>query len=214
MDPEIQNPKSKIQNLAAAGVAVVVLAAGRSSRMGAQHKLLLPWRDGEPILRHVVSGALALGPLEVVVVVRPDMFALAGALAGLPVRLVGNPQWTAGMGTSLAAGIGALGPDTQAALVLLGDSPDVDPAIIAALVAAYQTGGQPIAVPFYGEEPGPPTLFARAVFPDLLGLQGDTGGRLIVRNYPDHVARVDLPAASRPSDIDTPEDYQAALGGA
>lgn len=201
-------------NLAAAHVAVVVLAAGRSSRMGAQHKLLLPWRDGEPILRHVVSRALALGPLEVVVVVRPDMFALAGALAGLPVRTVGNPQWTAGMGTSLAAGIGALGPDAQAALVLLGDSPDVDPGIIAALVAAYQTSGQPIAVPFYGDEPGPPTLFARAVFPDLLSLQGDTGGRLIVRNYPDHVARVDLPAGSRPSDIDTPEDYQAALAGA
>ena len=201
-------------NLAAAGIAVVVLAAGRSRRMGAQHKLLLPWRDGEPILRHVVSGALAWGPLEVVVVVRPDMFALAGALAGLPARLVGNPQWTEGMGTSLAAGITALEPAAQAALVLLGDSPNVAPAIIAALVAAYQTSGHPIVVPFYGEEPGPPTLFARVLFPDLLRLQGDTGGRLIVRNYPDHVARVDFPAAARPPDIDTPEDYQAALRGA
>jgi molybdenum cofactor cytidylyltransferase len=140
------------------------------------------------------------------------MFALAGALAGLPARLVANPQWIEGMGTSLAAGIAALGPGVQGALVLLGDSPDVDPAIVAALVAAYQTSGQPIAMPFYGDEPGPPTLFARSMFPDLLRLQGDTGGRLIVRNYPDHVARVDFPASARPPDIDTPEDYQAALG--
>jgi molybdenum cofactor cytidylyltransferase len=98
-----------------------------------------------------------------------------------------------------------------AALVLLGDSPGVDPAIIAALVAAYEQTSQPIAVPFYGDEPGPPTLFARPLFPDLVRLQGDTGGRLIVRHYPDHVARVDFPAAARPPDIDTPDDYQAAV---
>jgi molybdenum cofactor cytidylyltransferase len=173
-------------DLAAANIAVVVLAAGRSSRMGARSKLLLPWRDGEPIVRHVVQAALAWQPLETVVVVRPDLFALAGALAGLPVRLVGNPRWPEGMGTSLAAGI-------------------------AALVAAYEQTSQPIAVPFYGDEPGPPTLFARPLFPDLVRLQGDTGGRLIVRHYPDHVARVDFPAAARPPDIDTPDDYQAAL---
>jgi molybdenum cofactor cytidylyltransferase len=200
-------------DLAAAGVGVVVLAAGRSSRMGAQSKLLLPWRDGEPILHHVVRAALAWHPREIVVVVRPDQFALAGARAGLPVRLAGNSRWSEGMGTSLAAGIAALGPAVEAALVLLGDSPDVEPAIIAALVAAYQATGQPIVVPFYGDEPGPPTLFARRMFPDLLRLQGDTGGRLIVRHYPDHVARVDFPAAARPPDIDTPEDYRAALRG-
>src|SRR3954462_526290 len=122
-------------DLAALGIAAVVLAAGRSRRMGDQNKLLLPWRDGEPIVRHVAAAALAVRPLEVVVVVRPDLFALAGALAGLPVRLVGNPAWTEGMGTSLAAGIAALGPTVQGALVLLGDSPGVEPGILAALVA-------------------------------------------------------------------------------
>jgi molybdenum cofactor cytidylyltransferase len=199
-------------NLAAAGIAVIVLAAGRSRRMGPQHKLLLPWRDGEPILRHVVTSALAVQPTEVLVVVRPDMFALAGAVVGLPVRLVGNPAWEEGMGTSLAAGIAALAPATQAVLVLLGDSPDIDPAILAALVAAYQRTGLPIAIPIYGDDPGPPTLFGRALFPELLGLRGDTGGRLIVRHYPDHVARVPFPATARPPDIDTPEEYAAALG--
>ena len=179
--------------------------------MGAQNKLLLPWRDGEPILRHVVQAALAWGPAEVVVVVRPDLFAMAGALAGLPVRLVGNPAWEAGMGTSLSAGIAALGPEIAAALVLLGDSPDVDPAIIHALIAAYRATGLPIAMPFYGDDPGPPTLFARAVFADLMQLGGDTGGRVLVRHYPDRVARVALPVSARPLDIDTPEAYAAAL---
>ena len=113
-----------------------------------------------------------------------------------------------------AAGIAALGPAPAAALVVLGDSPGVDPALPAALVAAHQATGKPIAVPFYGDDPGPPTLFGRAIFPELLTLRGDTGGRLIVRHYPDHVARVPLPASARPPDIDTPEDYQAALHGA
>src|SRR5258705_2621837 len=89
-------------DLAALGIAAVVLAAGRSRRMGDQNKLLLPWRDGEPIVRHVALAALAVRPLEVVVVVRPDLFDLAGALAGLPVSLVGNPSWDEGMGTSLS----------------------------------------------------------------------------------------------------------------
>jgi molybdenum cofactor cytidylyltransferase len=199
-------------NLATDEIAIVVLAAGRSRRMEPHHKLLLPWRDGEPIVRHVARAALAAHPVEVVVVVRPDLFALAGALAGLPLHLVGNPAWEEGMSTSLAAGIGVLGPEVQAALVLLGDSPDVDPAILAAMVASYRAGDQPIVIPFYGDEPGPPTLFRRVLFPELLQLRGDTGGRMLVRHYPAQVARVPLPAASRPSDIDTPEDYAAALG--
>ena len=198
-------------DLAAAGIAVLVLAAGRSRRMAPRHKLLLPWRDGRPILRHVVIGALALRPLETLVVVRPDLPALGMVLDGLPVRLIGNPRWAEGLGTSLAAGIMALSPAAQAMLVLLGDAPDVRPEILTGLVTAFRAGTQPIAVPFYGDDPGPPTLFGRAVFPELLALRGDTGGRLIVRHYPEHVIRVPFPAAARPLDIDTPEDYEAAL---
>lgn len=198
---------------ATAGIAAVVLAAGRSCRMGAQSKLLLPHpADGAPLLRHAVLGALAVAPLETIVVVRPDLPALAEALVGLSLREVANPDYAAGMATSLRAGIAALGPRVQAALVLLGDTPAVDPAVLSALFTAYQTAGRPITLPVYGEVVGPPTLFARAAFPALASLTGDQGGRRLVTAHPDWVTRVRLPATLQPADIDTPEDYAAYAG--
>jgi molybdenum cofactor cytidylyltransferase len=198
---------------AAAGIAAVVLAAGRSSRMAGGSKLLLPHpRDGAPLVRHAVLGALALEPLETVVVVRPDLPDLAAALIDLPVRLAPNPDYQEGMASSLRAGIAALGPESAAALVLLGDTPDVDPAVFAALLAAYQAEGRPITQPVFGGTPGPPTLFARAAFPALARLTGDQGGRQLIARHPDWLTRVPLPAALQPPDVDTWEDYQAFAG--
>src|SRR5437867_2497279 len=126
-----------MNRLADNAIAIVVLAAGRGQRMGAQPKLLLPLDDGEPMIRHVAHDALALGPSEVLVVVRPDLPEIAGALGGLPVRCVPNPRYEQGMGTSLAAGIEVLQSDVEAAMVLLGDMPYVAEDIIGKLVSAY-----------------------------------------------------------------------------
>src|SRR6476469_9453120 len=133
-----------------AGITAVLLAAGRSSRMGAESKLLLPHPvDKRPLLHHAAQSVLALGLVEVVVVVRPDLPALAAALGWLPVRIVSNADYAQGMATSLRAGIAALGPEAQAALVVLGDTPEVDPAVFAALLAAYQAEGRPMTLPVY-----------------------------------------------------------------
>ena len=191
-------------------IAVVLLAAGRGSRMGAAPKLLLPLHDGLPVLRHSTCNALALHPTEVIVVVRPDLPALAEALEGLPVRIVTNPRFDEGMSTSIQAGIAALDEAAQAALLLLGDEPHVFPAIIDALVAVYASAGKPITIPLYGDEVGPPAIFARSFFPELDRLTGDAGARQLVALYPDLVAFVQFPAEARPRDIDTPEDYQSA----
>jgi molybdenum cofactor cytidylyltransferase len=193
-----------------AGIAGVLLAAGRSSRMGAESKLLLPHPvDQRPLLWHAAQSVLALGLIDVVVVVRPDLPALAAALAGLPVRIVPNAEYAQGMATSLRVGIAALGPDALAALVVLGDTPEVDPAVFAALLAAYQAEGRPMTLPVYDGIPGPPTLFSRAAFPALAQLTGDQGGRRIMVAHPDWVTRVPLPLALIPRDIDTPDDYRA-----
>src|SRR5690349_4735631 len=94
------------------GIAAVLLAAGRSSRMGAGSTLLLPHPgDQRPLLWHAVQSVLALGLVEVLVVVRPDLPALAAAITELPVRIVPNPDYPQGMATSLRAGIAALGPE-------------------------------------------------------------------------------------------------------
>lgn len=192
------------------GIAAVLLAAGRSSRMGAGSKLLLPHPvDKQPLLWHAAQSVLALELREVLVVVRPDLPALAAALAELPVRIVPNAEYAQGMATSLRAGIAALAPDVQAALVVLGDTPEVDPAVFAALLGAYQAEGRPMTLPVYDGIPGPPTLFSRAAFPALAQLTGDQGGRRIMVEHPDWVTRVPLPLALIPRDIDTPDDYRA-----
>jgi molybdenum cofactor cytidylyltransferase len=193
-----------------ASIAAVLLAAGRSSRMGAESKLLLPHpADQRPLLWHAAQSVLALGLMEVLVVVRPDLPELADALAGLPVRLVPNAEYQQGMATSLRAGIAALAPDVQAALVVLGDTPEVDPAVFTALLAAYRAEGRPMTLPIYDGIPGPPTLFSRVAFPTLAQLTGDQGGRRIMIEHPDWVTRVPLPLARIPRDIDTPDDYRA-----
>src|SRR5438105_7865654 len=112
-----------MNRLADNSIAIIVLAAGRGQRMGAQPKLLLPLADGETMVRYAVRTALALGPSELVVVVRPDLPEIVGALDDLPVRCIPNPRYRLGMGTSLAAGIEALKSDVEAAMVLLGDMP-------------------------------------------------------------------------------------------
>jgi molybdenum cofactor cytidylyltransferase len=193
------------------GIAVVMPAAGRGTRMGHAPKLLLPMADGRSVVYHALLEALALEPLEVVVVTRPDLPEMAQVLAGLPVTQVPNPRYAEGMGTSLAAGIGGLSEGVEAALVMLGDEPAVSPEIVEALVAAYVRERTAITVPVYGKQVGPPTLFSRALFEELRALEGDMGGRQLMERHPEAVCRVPLPAEWRPRDIDTPEDYQSLL---
>lgn len=192
-------------------IAIIILAAGRGTRMGARPKLLLPWRDGKPILWHTAMNALSFQPAEVVVVVRPDLAEMIAVISDLPVRCVPNPRYEEGMATSLTVGIQALGGDIEAALVMLGDEPSVEPIIIEKLVEAYLREQKPITIPHYGDQVGPPTLFARQIFPELMDLRGDIGGRQIVSHYPEMVCRVLFPEGMRPHDIDTEQDYRSIL---
>src|SRR5687768_1737108 len=99
-----------MQPLSSLGIAVVILAAGRGTRMGGEAKLLLPMPGGTPLLRRTVEAAAALQPSDLVVVVRPDLPALTSALSGLPARCVPNSSYAEGMGTSIAAGIASPSP--------------------------------------------------------------------------------------------------------
>jgi molybdenum cofactor cytidylyltransferase len=197
-------------------IAVVLLAAGRGVRMGGEvPKLLLPMRDGRPMLLHALDNALALQPLQTIVVLRPDISPIveSSTFTLQPgTMLVTNPRYEEGMGTSLAVGVSTLmewSPEAEACLVMLGDEPNVPRVIVEKLVVAYMSEKPLIAIPVYGEQPGPPTLFARDLFPQLARLEGDTGGRQLVARYPERVLRVEFNQADRPLDIDTPEDYRA-----
>lgn len=180
-------------------VAAVVLAAGRSSRMGLP-KLVLPWR-GRPILQHVLDAVLAAGAGPVLLVTGPDTPPLEGR-AG--VEVVFHPEARRGMGGSIAAGVRAVDGRADAVLVCLGDQPGIAPETIATLFPAL-SGPCRAARPVYrGGVAGHPVLFAAALFPELCALQGEEGARGLLPRANLAAVSVPLPA---PPDLDTPEDY-------
>lgn len=187
-------------------MAAVVLAAGASKRMG-QTKQLLPI-DGQPMVRRVAQAACQAALAQVVVVVGAEAEDVAGALSGLELKIVHNPAWEQGMSTSLRAGLGALRPEIEAALIILADQPGLTPAVLEALVEAYLTSRAPIVAPFYRGRRGNPVLFARTLFAELGQVEGDRGGRALLVGYEGDVARIDLDDAAILLDVDTRRDYE------
>jgi molybdenum cofactor cytidylyltransferase len=191
--------------LGAAVIAAIVLAAGLSRRMG-QRKLLMPV-GGRALLWHAVEGVLAGGVDSVWVVTGPDVEPVAAALAGLDVQIVVNPAPEGGQAGSVRAGIAALPASVDAALIALGDQPLLAPSIIPALLAARRTTPKLIVAPRYRDGQGNPVLFKREIFPELLRLTGDQGGRPIIQQDPARVEWVELDLPM-PPDVDTPDDYE------
>ena len=186
-------------------IAGVLLAAGRSERMG-QPKLLLPWQ-GVPLIRHMAQIALASELDELIVVTGHRAQHMAAALAELPLRLVHNAQFLDGQSTSLRAGIAALAPEVEAAVVLLADHPLLQPATIDALLACYRRADAPLAVPRYEGRRGNPVLFGRALFGELLEITGDQGARAVVKAHAAQIAWVDVADEGILLDLDTPDMY-------
>ncbi len=191
-------------------IAGIVLAAGRSSRLG-RPKQLLPIH-GEPLLRYTVRRILASPLDDVFVVVGHEADAVHAAIADLPVQIVFNADFARGQSTSVRAGLGALSPETEAAVFLLGDQPGIDPNLIAALIAAWRASNAPAVAPHYSNGVGNPVLFDCSVYTNLLTLEGDQGAKPIIRDLElkGLLETVAVPHAS-PPDIDTNSDYAALL---
>lgn len=190
-------------------LAVLVLAAGRSTRMGGPNKLLQDW-GGQPIVRTSVENALRAGVGPVHVVTGHQADEVRAALAGLDVRYVHNADFAAGLSTSVRAGIAALPASVDGVVVCLGDMPGVDAAVIRRLVDAFQpTAGAVAVMPSYDGQRGNPIVWARRFFPDLLRLDGDTGARALLRSFAEGVVEVPVDAKTVTFDVDTPEDLAA-----
>lgn len=187
------------------GVSGVVLAAGRSTRLGRPKQLLE--LDGRPILDIVLDHAFRSGLSEIILVLGSDADRIAAALGSHGQRIVINPDFAAGQSTSLRAGIAAVAAESSAAVILLGDQPQVTPDIIDALIATYDADDAEIVMPSYGGLPGNPVLFRRTVFPELLAITGDRGARDIIKARRDAVIHVPFPNLSPPLDVDTEADY-------
>jgi molybdenum cofactor cytidylyltransferase len=189
-------------------IGAVVLAAGRASRMGELKQLL--FINGQPMVRRVTEAVCAADLAQVVVVVGAQAEAVTDALTDLPVDIVINKAWADGMSTSLRAGIEALDTEIQAVLVVLADQPALTPSLLRTLVDRYYTTEAPIVVPFYQGQRGNPVLFDRSLFTELLAVEGDRGGRVLISRYQDQVERVDVDDSSVILDVDTRQDYEKA----
>ncbi|MBV6487053.1 MAG: NTP transferase domain-containing protein [Pseudorhodoplanes sp.] len=191
-------------------VAAIVLAAGRSTRMGGPNKLLAEL-GGRPLVRIAVEQALASPARPVIVVTGHQRKEVEAALQGLDIVLVHNPAYAEGLSTSLRAGLSAVPDDVDGALVLLADMPHVDVALIARLVAAFDPEkGALVVVPTIEGKRGNPVLWSRRFFPDLMAIEGDVGARHLIGRYAEAVTEVPLTGKAPLADIDTPDALIAA----
>jgi molybdenum cofactor cytidylyltransferase len=186
-------------------VAAIILAAGRSTRMGAVNKLIAEI-GGKPLVRLAAEQALASQAKPVIIVTGHQQDRVAAALEGLPLRLVHNPDYAEGLGTSLRTGIAAVPENVDGAIVLLGDMPQVDAALIDKLVGAFDPElGALVVVPTIDGKRGNPVVWSRRFFSELMAISGDVGARHIIGNYSEVVAEVPVTGNAVFADIDTPE---------
>ncbi len=185
--------------------AAVILAAGRSTRMGGPNKLLAHV-TGKPLARIAAEAALASQARPVVVVTGHQSETVADALRDLPLQFADNPDFADGLSTSLRAGLAALPADIDGAVVMLADMPQVDAALIDRLISAYDAEkGALIAVPVIDGKRGNPVLWSRRFFPELIALSGDMGARHLIGKYSEAVAEVPMTGTAALVDVDTPE---------
>ncbi len=188
-------------------VAGIVLAAGRSTRMR-ENKLLLRI-DDEPLVRRAARAARDGGLDPVLVVVGHEAERVGAELGGLGCVAVPNARHALGLNTSLDAGIAAVPEDAAAAVVLLADMPLVTARMVRALVERHRETGAALVASRYGAVVAPPALYARPVFPELRGGEGEGRGREVLARHASEVAWVDWPEDAL-ADVDEAADVERA----
>jgi molybdenum cofactor cytidylyltransferase len=188
-------------------IAAVVLAAGRSTRMGTINKLIAEI-GGKPLVRIAVEQALASRANPIIVVTGHERERLEAALNGLPVRFVHNPDYADGLGSSLKVGIATVPDDVDGAMVCLGDMPQVDAHLINKLIAAFDVErGALIVVPTIKGRRGNPVVWSRRFFGELMSIAGDIGARHLIAHYAEAVAEVPVKGEAVLTDVDTPDSF-------
>ena len=194
-------------------IAAVILAAGRSTRMGGPNKLLAEL-NGKPLVRIATEQAIASKASEVIVVTGHQAAEVEKALAGLKVKFVRNPDFAAGIASSVKAGIAAVPQEADGAVVCLGDMPLIEAGLIDRLIGAFAPDrGQLIVVPVSDSRRGNPVLWSRRFFDELMTLDGDVGARHLIVRHGEAVAEVTVEGHGAFLDIDTPEALADARQG-
>jgi molybdenum cofactor cytidylyltransferase len=191
--------------------SAVVLAAGMSSRMQGQHKLLLPV-GGEPAVRRTVSALASAGPAEIVVVTGFRGRAVMETLDGLPVRFQPNPRYEEGQMTSVAAGVAALVEPCDIVLICLADQVLLAADDYRELIDAYAAMPRgSILVPAVNGQRGNPVAFSVSYAAEVISGHINPGCRKLIAVHPDEVFIHEAVHDRFTTDMDTPEDYERIL---
>jgi molybdenum cofactor cytidylyltransferase len=194
-------------------IAAIILAAGRSRRMGTQ-KLLLPWH-GKMVIQQVVGEALAANLNPVVVVTggdsAEDTAAIQQALNALPVIIANNPDRDAEMLSSVRCGLKVLPRECTAALITPGDLPAISSALIKQLTQAIEQTNRGIVVPIYQGTRGHPTIIAAKYFEEVLTQYNGVGLRGLMAAHPHDIHEVVISDPAVIAEMNTPADYQRQL---
>lgn len=192
-------------------IVAIVLAAGMSARMG-KPKQTLPI-GGAPMLQKVLDALRHTKVAEVVVVLGANEREVRSRVKFGKEKVVVSRDYEKGMSESLRVGLAEVGPEGEAAMVVLGDQPFLRPETVDKLIDAYANSKSQIVVPVYGGRRGNPVLFDRRLFPRVMGVKGDVGAKSVVEDNEDVLLEVPVEDRGVSVDIDTPTDYAEAVYG-
>jgi len=192
-------------------VHAVVLAAGRSTRMGGPNKLLALF-DGKPLVRQTAERALASKAAGLTVVTGHQQGRVKDALAGLDTGFAENPDYRSGLASSLQAAIASAPREADGVLVLLGDMPGVSTADMDRMIAAFAaSGASPVVRASHQGKRGNPVILPRSLFAAVARLEGDTGARHLIEADGQVVVDVEIGEGAF-VDVDTPDALKKAGG--
>lgn len=182
----------------------IVLAAGTASRFGAAKQLVE--YSGETLVKRAVRAAEAVCGARSVLVTGSDWQNVAEACGRIRGFMIVNDDYADGIGTSISAGIGSVAEVASAALLMLADQPLVTPAHLGRLIDAWRKSPQSIVASAYSGTVGPPVIFPRAWFADLMSLSGDCGAKSLLEQNRENVLSIRFEPAA--VDIDRPRDLE------
>jgi molybdenum cofactor cytidylyltransferase len=176
-------------------------------------KQLLPWRKTF-ILQQVIENAQASRLGMILLVLGSHADEIAGKIKiSSKTRIVVNQDYREGMSSSVKCGVKNAPAETEAYMLLLGDQPSIDPDVINKLIDCYQTDKHGIIIPVYDGRRGHPVVFDVKYKQELLAI-GDGGAKVVVDNHVRDILEIRVDSVEVLTDIDTPQDYQNAIGKA
>jgi molybdenum cofactor cytidylyltransferase len=190
-----------------AKIAIIILAAGRSSRLGSP-KQLLSYR-GKTLLQHSIDTALESQASPVMVVLGSGKESIEKELDQTQIFILENTSWESGMASSISCGINNLNtiaPDSEAVILMVCDQPYVSATLLNELTNKYMESGQAIIASSYENTLGTPALFHKSLFSELSALEGESGAKSLIKKYSQQTGFVSFAQGS--IDIDTRENYR------